>query len=238
MFLGADYSYIELCTLAQWMYWEWGGERELCRLINSGQDPHYVTAALMLNKGIDKVTKDERQTAKALNFGIPGGLSAASLKGYAKTSYDVDLSDTEAEEYRNKWLKLYPDVDDYLNGYWSEVIMPNGRKRSECGYTVAHNTPFQALAADGIKVAMYDLYRAGQLDLNIMVHDELITTTPIADDYTEQAQHLGSVMVDGMRKVCPNVLIQAEAVAMDRWCKEAKPVLDNGKLLCYKEGEQ
>jgi DNA polymerase-1 len=114
VFLSADYSYIELCTLAQWLINMYGGEREMARMINSGEDPHITAAALLLDKKPKNVTKGERQAAKALNFGIAGGLSAASLKGYAKTTYDVDFTDTEAEEVRDKYLRVYPDVCDYL----------------------------------------------------------------------------------------------------------------------------
>jgi DNA polymerase-1 len=234
-FLGADYSYIELCTLAQWLYNMYGGERELCRVINSGQDPHKATASLLLNKSLDQITKDERQTAKALNFGIPGGLSAESLRGYAKLNYDVDLSDTEAEEWRNKWLYVYPDVEDYLEQYWSDVVMPCGRKRAECQYTVAHNTPFQGLASDGIKTAMYQIYREGQIDMSIMIHDELICSVPLADSYNDQADYLEGMMIKGMQEQCPNVMIKAEAVVTDKWLKGADPRFDGSKLICTTE---
>lgn len=236
VFIGADYSYVELCTLAQWLYFLYGGERELCRVINSGLDPHYVTASKLLGKSIKHVTRDERQAAKALNFGIPGGLSEESLRGYAKLTYGVDLTETEAKEWRTKWMRvLYPDVGDYLETYGSEVTMPSGRIRSKCSFTVFHNTPFQALAADGIKTAMHRLYRDNQLPISIMVHDELIAQAQKASGYNDVAKYLSDMMVGGMQEVCPNVRISAEAYVMERWIKDAEPVYDGDKLICFTE---
>jgi DNA polymerase-1 len=234
VFLAADYSYIELCTLAQWLYNMFGAEREMAKMINSGIDPHYGTASLLLGKSIKNITKQERQAAKALNFGIGGGLSAKALKGYAELNYGVKMSGQEATEWRNKWLHIFPDVQDYLDIQWDEVIFPCGRRRSNCSFTVAHNTPFQGLASDGAKRALYSSYRAG-LKGTIFVHDEIILNTPVADDYTVQGEELVRHMVDGMRAECPNIRISAEAYAMTRWYKNAEPVLDNGKLIAYIE---
>jgi len=147
----------------------------------------------------------------------------------------VDLSDTESEQWRNSWLGLYPDAEDYLNDYWTEVTVPSGRIRSECSYTEAHNCPFQALAADGIKHAMYTLYREQKLQASIMVHDELNCVTPIADSYNEQAQYLADTMVAGMKMECPNVMIKAEPYAMDRWIKGAEAVYDGDKMIAFTE---
>ena len=233
VFLAADYSWIELCTLSQYLI-EMFGTSTMADMLNSGIDPHIGTASRLLNKSARNVTKNERQQAKVVNFGLPGGLSAAALRGFARLQYGVEWSPTESVEIREKWLKVFPDVEDYLSLGWNEVVFNCGRRRGNCTFTVAHNTPFQGIAADGIKRAMYTAYRSGMAS-SIMVHDELILTTPIAPDYTEQGQQLVDTMLAGMQVECPDVLIGAKVHAMPRWYKEAKPVLDNGKLLCYTE---
>jgi DNA polymerase-1 len=235
VFVAADYSWIELCTLGQYLI-NMFGTSTLADMLNSGEDPHFATASLLLNKKIRNVTKGERQQAKALNFGIAGGLSAAALKGYAAASYGVEMSDKEAVEWRDKWLRVYPDVAAYLNLQWDTVVFPCGRRRSNCTFTVAHNTPFQGIASDGAKRALYLAYRRG-LQSSIFVHDEIIITSPVSEDYTEAASVLSNIMIEGMQAECPDILIGVEAYAMDRWYKSAGPVVKDGKLLCYKEEE-
>jgi hypothetical protein len=92
------------------------------------------------------------------------------------------------------------------------------------------------ISSDGAKEALYKNYRDG-LGNAIFVHDEIVLTTPVADDYTAQGEHLVRNMVDSMHVHCPDVFVAAEAVVADRWYKNAEPVLDNGKLLCYREDQ-
>ena len=66
-----DYSAIELATLAQVSYKRYGYS-VMKDLINEGKDLHRETASTCLNKDVDDITKDERQKAKAINFGRPG----------------------------------------------------------------------------------------------------------------------------------------------------------------------
>lgn len=60
------------------------------------------------------VSKLERQGAKALNFGIGGGLGAAKLAVYAEKTYGVKMTPDESREKRARFLQIYPDVADYL----------------------------------------------------------------------------------------------------------------------------
>lgn len=120
-----DYSFIELRTLAQDIEYH-NGRSTLADVIRSGIDPHEHTAALAMGMGLDefralkasdpKLYKARRQAAKAVNFGIPGGLGKAKLRIYAKQNYGVDLSVDQAQELRNTLIsKVYPELTGWLD---------------------------------------------------------------------------------------------------------------------------
>ena len=55
----------------------------------------------------------------------------------------------------------------------TDVQTRTGRIRAACTYTAARNTPFQGLAADGTKIALYRLKEAGYRVSNF-IHDEFV----------------------------------------------------------------
>jgi DNA polymerase I-like protein with 3'-5' exonuclease and polymerase domains len=75
---------------------------------------HKYAGSLMLNKPVAAITKDERQATKVLNFGVPGGLGAASLAEYAYAMYGLRWSEKEAAAHRNRYLEVFDDVNAYL----------------------------------------------------------------------------------------------------------------------------
>lgn len=117
-----DYSFIELCTLAQSCV-EMFGWSEMADAINAGLDPHLDMAATML--GIDyaealarKKIKDTeiaeyRQLSKCLNFGYPGGLGAAKFVDYARAGYGVILTESDARRRKEEWYKKWPEMRLY-----------------------------------------------------------------------------------------------------------------------------
>jgi DNA adenine methylase len=123
--LEIDYKFIELVTLAAVCALRYGWSA-LADVIQAGQDPHAHTAALMLGltpgafadwkKDPDRkdTYKDARQSAKAVNFGVPGGLGARSLAGYARSTYGVVLTEDEARQKREQLLDIYPELAEYL----------------------------------------------------------------------------------------------------------------------------
>jgi DNA adenine methylase len=129
--LTADYSFIELRTLAAVCERRFG-ESKLADVIRSGTDPHAHTAAMMLGVPPEeflgwkkdpsraKQYEEARQAAKAVNFGTPGGLGAASLADYAKRTYKVPLTVEEAAEKRSRLVsEVYPELND-RDGYLAE----------------------------------------------------------------------------------------------------------------------
>jgi len=130
-----DYAAIELRTLATVCQHKLGYSKlaEVLRKSAPFDDPHSNTAALTM--GVDQLKflswkndpdpkiqllfKTKRQAAKALSFGIPGGLGAEKLCAYAKANYSVVMSPDEAAELRKQILKdVYPEWNDH-NGYLS-----------------------------------------------------------------------------------------------------------------------
>lgn len=166
VFCSVDYNSIELKTLAQVCLWLFGEPDEngnyykpgislLADAYRMGLDPHKITAANILKltyeefeaefkreksflKGRDKPCHDARQLAKALNFGLPGGLGARKFVIFAKTQYgviltrdevgkmDMEASIKRARELSRQWFKLYPEVRKYCDIVGEKT--PNGWK--------------------------------------------------------------------------------------------------------------
>lgn len=137
----ADYSYIELRTLAASTLQRYGWSK-MADVIKAGIDPHVHTAAMMLGvpvedflswkdneaivektlvDGKELVTRNKdrfdkaRQAAKPVNFGVPGGLGVTSLVAYAHSTYRVELTPEQAKARRDQLTKeIYPELDLYL----------------------------------------------------------------------------------------------------------------------------
>ena len=130
--LTIDYSFIELRTLAATCEKRFGFS-VLGEVIRGGRDPHAFTAASFMGRDTSpealkawKVSdpdefKRMRQAAKAVNFGVPGGLGANKLSSYAKDNYGVSMSMEEARAFREKLIyETYPELSD-MGGYLSST---------------------------------------------------------------------------------------------------------------------
>ena len=187
LIMSADYSQIELRLLAHV-----SGDEHLIEAFKSGEDVHKITASKVFDVPLEKVTKEMRYKAKAVNFGIVYG---QSKYGLAKA---LNIEVTDAENFINRYFATYPKVKKYMEemvkkvgeqGYVETIF---GRKRylsSELNSSnglvrdfakrAAINHPMQGTAADLIKLAMVDLDKkmcANNLKskLIIQVHDELV----------------------------------------------------------------
>lgn len=177
-----DYSFIELCTLAQSCL-EMFGWSEMADAINAGLDPHLDMAASMLGipyeeavarkKQKDAVITEYRQMSKALNFGYPGGLGAAKFVEYARAGYGVTLSETEARRKKEEWYKKWPEMRLYHQHFGSmtlgdrkfTLVQPgSNRVRGEVGFCDGANSVFQGRAADGAKRSGWYIAKECYLD--------------------------------------------------------------------------
>lgn len=101
-FVIADYSQIELRLAAHL-----SGDVRMKMIFQSGGDIHRETAAFILGKHPDDLTKEERKMAKAVNFGLLYGMSWSKLVIYARDNYGVDMTDAEAKAFRNRYFETY-----------------------------------------------------------------------------------------------------------------------------------
>jgi DNA polymerase I len=75
----------------------------MLKAYREGEDLHVATAHSIT--GREKISKDERQLAKAINFGLLYGQGAAGIQNYARDKYEVkDMNLEKAEHYRERWL--------------------------------------------------------------------------------------------------------------------------------------
>jgi DNA polymerase I-like protein with 3'-5' exonuclease and polymerase domains len=100
-----------------------------------------------------------------------------------------------------------------------------GRLRAAASYAARHNTVFQGLAADGAKLGLWKLWRAGYRVVNF-VHDEVLVEVPTDSNLLAHAGRIRQLMIEGMREVVPDIRVDVEYAACDRWYKNAKPVFD------------
>ncbi|NLX98440.1 MAG: hypothetical protein GXY83_19955 [Rhodopirellula sp.] len=347
VYIDADYSTVELATLAQAAIAQFGLDSAMATAINDGKDLHRLVAARVAHKREDEVTADERQKAKPINFGKPGAMGDRMVKTYAKATYGVELSDSEAEALSQSWFDLFPEMRAFLadntelglevarafgltptayfehtgsdkflrhpenygreqqphailggmcikvlrypepttgNGrpyapeeidfFWTAVtnridLVPlkhqspvrqriasvglqlavlrefgrsgvftlTGRLRANATYAARHNTIFQGLAADGAKLALWKLWRAGYRIVNF-IHDEVLIEVAADSDLNHHADTIRELMIAGMKEVVPDVRIDVEYAATDHWSKGAEAHLDlAGRLQVWRPAE-
>jgi DNA polymerase-1 len=229
-FIIADYAAIELVTLAQHCLSRYGHSK-MAELINEGRDLHTELARHILKT--DAVTTEDRRKAKALNFGIPGGLGAEKLCEYAASTFGVEMSLAEAKKFKSAYLKLFPEVAEHLksgDGQDEVVSTLSGRIAAKSTYCQARNFVFQGLASDGAKRALFNLERAG-LRTVAFIHDEVIVEVPYqgSEDTSlgSSGRQIETIMIDSMRHFTPDVVVKVEWYASDRWSKDGELTRDS-----------
>lgn len=158
------------------------------------KDPHTATAASILKKPLDKVTKEERDKAKAPNFGLQYGMGAKTFVEYSFNNYGVVYTLKQAEEIRELYLSMYKGVRQYHRKHGNllaehptiQVQTLLGRLVRVDSFTVANNTPVQGSGADIIKLSANLLIKSckkERLDMKLIniVHDELVVETSSTD---------------------------------------------------------
>jgi len=116
--IACDYAQLELATLAQTCI-RLFGQSEMAQVINQGIDPHKYTASRMLGITLDELEKrpdmkELRQKAKAVNFGIPGGMGAARLAEISTVQYKAPMTEQEAGEWIDTYCQVtFPEIGRY-----------------------------------------------------------------------------------------------------------------------------
>ena len=120
--LAADYSQIELRILAALT-----GDAGLLTAFKEGKDIHTATAAKIFDVAPEAVHRDQRSTAKMVNFGIPYGISAFGLAQRLGT-----VSRTEAQEIIDSYFKQFPGIPGYVEAQ-KESAKAKGYVETVCG---------------------------------------------------------------------------------------------------------
>ena len=184
--LSADYSQVELRLLAHFSQ-----DQNMLAAFKNDRDIHRQTASEIFDIPLEEVTKDHRNSAKAINFGLMYGQTSFGL------SQALHITQGEAKKYITNYFQKFQSVKSFLDGLkekaeetgYAETLF--GRKRNlpdikstnrqikAMAERVAINSPIQGTAADIIKLAMINIQRIlkerGLLSKMILqVHDELI----------------------------------------------------------------
>lgn len=206
--MSSDYSQIELRVFTHM-----ADAKNLQEAFIEDKDIHAKTASDIFKVPIEQVDKKMRRIAKTVNFGILYGISSFGL------SEDLKIDVASAKEFLNNYLNTYQGIKEYMEKEKEEAyqkgyvttIMNRRRKIDELkssnymvrssGERMALNTPIQGSAADILKKAMVELYRAMQekklkSKILIQVHDELVFNI-----YNDELEIMKELVKEKMEKV-------------------------------------
>ena len=227
----ADYSQVELRIAAAI-----AGEEKMIQAYEQGSDLHRQTASIVLGKPVEDISKEDRQLAKAVNFGLLYGQSAKGLVVYAETSYGVKLDIEQARQIRRKFFDEYKHLRKWHSQAEKdassncEVLSTKlGRKRwlpTEGDvrwqrFTALLNAPVQGGAADVIKTAIINLQAKLPKGAGLVstVHDELIVEAPLKN--VEAVKKLmEDVMIESAASLYPTVPFEVEAHICEDWSEK------------------
>ncbi|ORM74616.1 DNA polymerase I [Pantoea wallisii] len=224
--VAADYSQIELRIMAHLSQ-----DKGLLDAFAQGEDIHRATAAEVFGVVLDKVSGEQRRSAKAINFGLIYGMSAFGL------SRQLNIGAGEAKKYMDLYFERYPGVLRYMEktraqaaekGYvetldgrrlWLPDINSSNAIRRKAAERAAINAPMQGTAADIIKRAMIavDGWLLQQNDdavtMIMQVHDELVFE--IHKDAVESASATIRQLMESSMKL--DVPLQVEVGTGKNW---------------------
>eukprot|EP01094_Clydonella_sp_ATCC50884_P029954 TRINITY_DN9580_c0_g1_i1.p1 TRINITY_DN9580_c0_g1~~TRINITY_DN9580_c0_g1_i1.p1 ORF type:complete len:480 (-),score=128.94 TRINITY_DN9580_c0_g1_i1:107-1393(-) len=175
---------------------------------------------------------------KALNR---NPMLADQIQKVCDRSLAVLSSRTKAAKKKNKLGILTADECIGVIGcprlcqllFGNDVCTVTGRVRGGVTFTQGCNTPFSGLAADGAKLAMFNLMHIG-FRVIAFIHDELVVEVEEDADIDAEARLMDMVMRESMESVTRNVPIKCEYAASHVWSKLAQPVFDkDGRLVLW-----
>jgi len=241
--VSADYSQMEIRILAHL-----SGDKRLMEQLNKGEDIHLLTAADMFGVPVNEVTKEQRLSAKSVNFGIPYGTTEFGLAKSLGKPVDV------AKSYLESYFEIYPGVRKYINdqvafakknGY---VKTMGGRKISSAALNIdtinsdnfsirakaercAVNYAIQGSAADMVKKGFNNvdaMISKMNLDTRVLiqVHDELVFETS-KENVKEVSEKVKKIM-ENVLSLCVPVVVDVD-IASD-WA--GSPLKETEAKIC------
>ena len=223
--IDADYSQVELRVLAHM-----SKDEIMCKAFKEDQDIHTICASQIFDVPVDKVSKQLRSKAKAVNFGIVYGISEFGL------AEQTGINMKEAKNYIDQYLDKYHGIKDFMNdcveiakseGYVETIyhrrryipeLKSNNYMVRKFGERVAMNTPVQGTAADIMKIAMINVYKALKENnlkskIVLQVHDQLLVEAPL-----DEEEKVKEILVREMENaVFLDVPLKVEAQSGKSW---------------------
>ena len=210
LILAADYSQIELRIMA-----ELSGDPSMVQAFETGTDIHRVTASKVYKVELDDVTREMRDKAKTVNFGIIYGISSFGLQ------QRLNIPRGEANDLIKNYFEKYPGVQEYIDrtiafaeehGYvatqtgrrrYLRDINSRNRTQKNAAERLAMNSPIQGTAADMLKLAMIRVHEAlvaggFKTKMLLTVHDELVF-----DLHKSEQETAVPVIVKAMKNALP-----------------------------------
>jgi DNA polymerase I-like protein with 3'-5' exonuclease and polymerase domains len=223
----ADYSQIELRILAHV-----SEDQGFIAAFNSGADLHRVTAAQVFNVALEQVTKEQRDFAKRLNFGVVYGIGAQRF------SLMTGLPLAEAESIMSRYFQTYRGLDVWLRDAAQRAVRdraartlsgrlarfnfdPADRQAVSLAQRNGKNMPIQGASADIIKRALrllHDELKATSAHIVNVVHDEIVVETD-ADQAAEIMKKVEAAMCAAGEEYVTRVPVKVEAQVADEWVK-------------------
>ncbi len=223
----ADYSQIELRILAHVTE-----DPGFIEAFNSGADLHRVTAAQVFSVPLDQVTKEQRDFAKRLNFGVVYGIGAQRF------SMMTGLSLTEAEDILRRYFATYRALDAWLREAARRAIRdrtartlsnrlarfnfdPEDKQAASLAQRNGKNTPIQGSSADILKRALrllHDKLRDTSACIVNIVHDEIVVEADAAQA-REIAKTVEEAMCAAGEEYVTRVPVKVETEVADEWVK-------------------
>jgi DNA polymerase-1 len=223
----ADYSQIELRILA-----EFTGDQGFIDAFNSGADLHRVTAAQVFNVPLEQVTKEQRDFAKRLNFGVVYGIGAQRF------SMMTGMKLSDAEDILRKYFATYRQLDAWLRDAANRAVRertsrtgsgrlarfrfdPEDRQAVSAAQRNGKNNPVQGTSADILKRALrllHDSLKGTSACIVNIVHDEIVVETDEGE-----AETIVKLVEDAMcaagEEYVKKVPIKVESQISDEWVK-------------------
>jgi DNA polymerase I len=223
----SDYSQIELRILA-----DFTNDQGFVDAFNSGADLHKVTASQVFNTPLDEVTKDQRDFAKRLNFGVVYGIGAQRF------SMMTGLSLTDAEDILRRYFATYRQLDAWLRDAAQRAVRERtartasgrlarfrfdseDRQAMSLAQRNGKNTPIQGSSADILKRALrllHDELRDTSACIVNIVHDEIVVEAD-ANETAEIAKKVEDAMCKAGEEYVKKVPVKVETEISDEWVK-------------------
>lgn len=220
----ADYSQIELRVAA-----EIAQDARMIAAYKANEDLHRLTASLVSGKTLSDISKQDRQAAKAVNFGLIYAMGAKGLQAYAQDTYELAMSLSQAAQFRERFFEAYEGI-----ALWHQRLRKNPPKESRTlagrkhiyggspGLSGLTNTPMQGSAADIVKQALgalVDALVSSSAFIVAMVHDEILIESDEQNAF-DMAAILKHTMEDAGNRYLKSVPAVAEVQVADSWAEK------------------